>query len=134
VTVGKLGYRPAMSEVTRILGGAGNDQPERMRAAAVFAFGLLTDPGDAGANQRLLGMVTAMEEPPLVKYEAIKALVHRNYAPALETLRKVAAESGQPMVRWGAHWAADKMSGQTTPYTPPDDPWKAEPSIRDLTP
>ena len=65
--------------------------------------------------------------------EAIKALVHRNYAPALETLRKVGAESGVPMVRWGAHWAADKMSGQTTAYTPPDDPWKADPSIRDLT-
>lgn len=134
VAGGKLGEPGVLPEANRLLGVAGG-QPTELRAAATFAFGAATtDPADAATNAALLKMTANEYESGLSRYEAIKALVRRNVPGTLELVTRLSTTSTDPYARFAAHWAAERLSGQPRPYTPPTRPWVATTSISDLVP
>ena len=59
-----------------------SDNPPDVRAAALFAVGLLAEPLDQTAGQSVPDVLAEVEQPLEIKYEGIKALGHLRYAAA----------------------------------------------------
>ncbi len=134
VAVGQMKYTGAMRQVWRIINGSGQEEPENMRAAAVWALGALTPPDDKKANDVLIKIIANLQDnPAIARFEACKWLGHRHVTASADALKSLAQTDTDPLARWSAHWAYQQITGQNLPYTPPDVPWTAETSITDLT-
>jgi HEAT repeat protein len=134
VAVGQMKFTGALPQVWRIVNGSGQEEPENMRAAALWAVGTLTAPDDKRTNEALIKViVNAQDNPAVARYEACKALANRHVAAAADALKQLSSTDTDPQARYAAHQAYQQISGQTLPYTPPDLPWTAETSISDIT-
>ena len=133
----RVGYKPVLKEVPPLL------QPPTMKGpspylqgVAVWAVGVLADPEHDAADKKLCDGVVAMiqrnagpaaarlenPEDPTVLFEAMKRLGNAGYAPAAPLLKTYAANPPpwpDVRVRWMAHAACDRITGQATEYVPP---------------
>lgn len=134
VAAGKIGYKPVLKDTSRILGAGPEEQTPLERAGAVFALAELTDSSASDANDKLMSIATGETEGSAAQAEAIKGLVRRHAVTAAARLRTLGQESPRPPTRFFAHWAADQLTGETTPYSPPIASWHATTSISDRTP
>ncbi len=134
VAAGKMGYKFVLKDTSRILGAGPEEQSPLERAGAVFALAELTDPSASEVNTRLLSIAAGQTEGSAASVEAIKGLVRRNAVSSASKLRLLDEQSQRPPTKFFAHWAADHLSGQVTPWSPPISSWHANPSISDLTP
>lgn len=134
VAAGKIGYKPVLKEAMRILGAGPEEQTPMERAGAVFALAELTDSSASDVNDRLVTIAAGETEGSAAQVEAIKGLVRRRAVSAALKLRGLGEKSPRPPSRFFAHWAADELTGQTTPYSPPISLWHATTTISDLTP
>ena len=131
VAGGKLREPGVLPEARRLLAAPGG-QPAALRGAAVFALGTITDADDAEANAQLKKIAEGHGEYATARYEAIKALVRRKTPGVQEMLQRVSSTSTDPMARFAAHWAVERLTGQRRPYVPPTTRWQQETSITDL--
>jgi hypothetical protein len=134
VAAGKIGFKPVLKDASRILGAGPEEQLPLERSGAVFALAELADPSASDANDKLLSIATGNTESSGAQVEAIKGLVRRHAVSVATKFRALGEQSQRPPTRFFAHWAADQLSGQTTPYSPPIFSWRAETSISDRTP
>ncbi len=132
VASARLGHQPALA-VCKTLIDEKRRYPPDVRAAAAYAFGLLGNASDVDTCRRLLGVYRDPEEAPQVKLEAIKALGHVGFAEAAPQLQEIGRSDPDPALRWVAHWAGDRVTGDPTSFEPPKVPWTAEVSLVDLT-
>jgi HEAT repeat protein len=133
VSCGRLGYGPIVPVAMRVFPEK-MSLPSSIRAPAIWAAGAAGDAGDqrlAAALLRVFNDLSAYESED-ARFEAVKALGNLRFAPALEELRRNAKENPVPSLGWMAHQVGDRLSGESTPYTPPNAPFVAETSIKDL--
>lgn len=134
VTVGQLKFTDALPQVWRIVNGDGQIEPKNMRGAAVWALGALTSSNDPKSNEAFIGIVAGFKsDSPSAVFEASKWLGLRHVAAAADSLKIAAAQETDPLARFTAHWAYQKITDTTISYTPPNIPYTPETSIVDLT-
>ncbi|HEV2294452.1 MAG TPA: HEAT repeat domain-containing protein [Tepidisphaeraceae bacterium] len=91
----------------------------RLRAAAIWGFGILSDRADKALCDALASIVDEVLEQRPPKVEAIKALGHLRCTSAADALRRLAQSSLDPHVRWLACWAYQRVTGEPIAYAPP---------------
>lgn len=117
VAAAELGARDILAATARIIPDIENE-PAELRAAAVYAMGVLGAPGDEQLVRVLTGRLTNQMETGDVQFEAAKALGALKASSALPLLRELGGGSFDPALRYMAHRAADHIEGKTTPFVP----------------
>ena len=130
IAAAKLRHQPSLQVMVQLI-------PQRtdwsqLRAACAWGFGILGDSSDTTTCQALLSIPSDFLELQPPKLEAIKALGHVRYAPAAAMLRQMADTSPDPQLRWMAHWAYQRITGQTLDYVPPQHRFTPDLSIVEL--
>lgn len=134
IACGRLRHRPLL-ELIRVVVPQKRVYGVTIRAPAIWAAGAICGPDDTEIAAMLLSIAhdNSPFEAEAARFEAIKAIGNMGYKQALETLRRDAAESPHPKLRWISHVVADRIAGTQTPYVPVDVPVIADTSIQDLT-
>jgi HEAT repeat protein len=134
IACGQLRYKPVLESANTVI-PAKRTYSVAIRAPAIWAAGAASDADNAELASALLSV--ARDNGPFeaddARFEAIKAVGNMGYKPALDGLRRDAAESLHPRFRWMSHIVADRLAGTKTPYVPPEVTVTADTSIRDLT-
>jgi HEAT repeat protein len=129
VSGGRLGDASVLPDCIAGASGSVLTTPGELRAAGLFGVGMLGKPSDG----HMFGSVIRGEfDPPDAKMEAIKAIGNMRSHQHLGSLTLQAMLSTQ--MRWMAHWATGRITGETTPFVPETLPWRADVSITDATP
>jgi HEAT repeat protein len=133
VAVGQMKFTEALPQVWRIIDGSPQEEPANMRAASIWALGMLTPPDDAKTNQALIKIIEdSASNPPPSRFEACKALARRHAVSAADALKHVSQTDTDPLARFAAYQAYREITGQDLQYSPPHLPWTAQTSITDL--
>jgi HEAT repeat protein len=106
--------------------------PYQLRAAVIWAFGVMGDPNDTATCDRMLPMYGDLFEATEVKFEALKALGNIGYKPSAASLKGISETDFSPNLRWIAFWSHRVITGEPTEYVNPVIEWLAEVSISDL--
>jgi HEAT repeat protein len=109
-------------------------QPYKLRAAIIWAFGVMGDPTDTATCDRLLPIYHDLFESGECKFEALKALGNVGYKPAADELRSISEADPSPNFRWISYWSYRTLTGDTREYDNPVIDWMADVSINDMTP
>jgi HEAT repeat protein len=133
VALARLHHHPAMQPAVHILQTDPGECPHAMRWAAAFAIGMLGEQGGTERQaERLQRVYESMYEDLETKFEALKGLGNLGHVPAADRLKEIGETDATPELRWIAHWAYERTSGKTTPYTSPSEKREPPVSITDL--
>jgi HEAT repeat protein len=130
VAIGRIDHRPALAQIKPLIMSNGS-RSNLVRAAAVWAFGVLGEPSDDQACQLFLRFYADPYESQLVKFEGLKAMGNLRYLPALPGLESIRRSEPSNPLRWAAASAHDRITGAQTPYEPPPITWSADVSRED---
>lgn len=125
IAAAKLGYKPELTAVEPLIAQR-RSYPPSVRAASLYALGLLGDVSDADRADDILAVYDDNDEVPLVRFEALKALGHLRSKPAAARLRQILTIESDLKLRWIAHWAYDRISGTVSPFVAPVSFFSAE--------
>jgi HEAT repeat protein len=133
VSAARLRHRAALDEAVRILQTDPETCPSDLRASSAFAIGMLADPGGKAPQAgQMLELYESNFESRETKFEALKALGNLRHTPAAERLKKIAEVNPTTDLRWIAHWAYQRTTGTSVPYTPPSEVREPPVSISDV--
>ncbi len=133
VAVGQLRYAPALPHVRQLAFANAKTADPTVHVPGIWALGVLSPDASSQTAGKLLGVYKSEFEGEDAIFEAMKALGNLRAKGALDRVRKIEEESSIAKIKWAAHWAADRIAGVTTAYTPPIESWTADTSIRDLS-
>ncbi len=119
VALGHFGDARVIPDAMRLLAGDPMFTPGDSRAAAAYAIGATAPRGDGAAVNRLRSLLNSDLEGTETRAESAKGLANLHAIAAIADLRKVEQSAYAPVLAWAAHWAADRLSGETTPYHSP---------------
>jgi hypothetical protein len=132
VASGRLDFRQLFSDLPPMLQVSPEIHPPELRAAVIWAMGMLGEPRQVDAG-RLFVVYAHPFEGDESKHEAIKAMGNLRHPDAPGRLRAIVEEQASPTMKWMAHWAHDRITGQQNPYTPPTARFTADTTITDLS-
>ncbi len=131
IACGRLGEKGVLPAAHRALGGDPQKMASILRTAAAFAIGAVGTTADTGAFPAIISGGSAPFESPQTRLEVLRAIGNLQDKVNLGVTKATTITSVPE--RWMAHWAHDRITGQTTPFTPPPSMWQADVSITDLT-
>ena len=130
IACGRLGEKAVLPICHKAMAG----NPERMasilRTAAAYGIGAVGTVADTGSFPGVMGGGQAAYESPQTRIEVLRAIGN------LRDKAKLSLTGASTILgadeQWMAHWAHDRITGQTTPFTPRAITWNADVSIRDM--
>jgi hypothetical protein len=129
VAAGRLRYAGALEDAKRQVRPSPREIPAQIRAAAIWYIGVVS-PEHLDENAALvMSVYGGMEESMDSQLEALKAAGNIKAKSMEDRLKEIGTDVGEVKLRWMAHWAYERVSGQRTPYEPPQRIWKAQVSI-----
>lgn len=131
IAAGKLRIKDVLPPLVPLITQR-ESQPYELRAAIVWAFGVMGDASQTQTCDKLLPMYYDLFEAQEVKFEAIKALGNVGYKPVAPTLKDISQSDFSPNLRWMAFWSHRVLTGQDTQYVNPVLEWTADVSIVDV--
>lgn len=130
IACGRLGEKGVIPACRRALAG----NPERMasflRTAAAYGIGAVGTVADTGSFPGVFSGGGANFESPQTRTECLRSIGNlrdKKHVGLTDAATIVGVEE-----QWMAHWARDRITGQTTPFTPRPRIWQADVSIVDL--
>jgi HEAT repeat protein len=128
VSAAQLGHAPIGAKAANIIFES-STYPPNLRAAAMWAVGVVGARGEAGIVERLPALVQSPFEAEVVKIEAIKAVGNRKLAAGQVVFDVAPKVLDSAQVSAIIHWSKDRINGTVTPFTPPPPPYQAETSV-----
>ena len=130
IACGRLGDKAVIPACRKTLAG----NPERMagimRTGAAYAIGAVGTTADTGSFPGVMSGASSLFESPQTRIEVLRSIGNlRDQKHLGLTDSPISGVDEQ----WMAHWARDRITGQTTPFTPRPDMWQADVSIIDLS-
>lgn len=132
IACGRLGEKAVLSAAHRTLAGDPQRMASILRTGAAFAIGAVGTTADTGGFPGIISGGSAPFESPQTRLEVLRAIGNLRDKAHLGVTEAATITSVQE--RWMAHWAHDRITGETTPFTPPARIWQADVSITDLSP
>lgn len=131
IACGRLGEKGVLPAAHTALGGDPQKMASILRTSAAFAIGAVGTTADTGAFPGIISGGSAPFETPQTRIEVLRAIGNLRDKAHLGVTQATTITSVTE--RWMAHWAHDRITGQTTPFTPPVSTWQADVSIIDLS-
>ena len=129
IACGRLGEKRVLPACHKALAGDPKMMPSILRTGATFAIGAVGTTADTGAFAGMISGGSAPFETPPTRMEVLRAIGNLRDKANLGVTEATTISSVTE--RWMAHWAHDRITGQTTPFTPPVSTWQADVSIID---
>jgi HEAT repeat protein len=130
VSAVQLGYTPITPEVSPLILKRG-DYPSNVRAAAVWAVGILGAPDESTVFRQLHNLIEDPFEAGDVKIESVKAVGNRKSPDGKSVFGSAAAVTSSDEQLAIVHWSQDRLNGAVTPFSLPPEKFIADTSITD---
>lgn len=129
VAVGRLRYPGSMDDAKRQVRASPREIPTQIRSASIWYIGVVSPEHDDANAALAMSVYGGMEESMNSQLEALKAAGNIKAKSLEDRLKGLSTDVGEEKLRWMAHWAFERISGQKAPYVPPQRKWKAQVTI-----
>ncbi len=130
VSAVQLRFAPIVPEVTPLILKRG-DYPPNVRAAAIWAVGILGAPDESNIFRQLHNLIEDPFEAGDVKIESVKAVGNRKSLDGKSVFDSAAAVMTSDEQLAIVHWSEDRLYGSVTPFSLPVEKFIADTSITD---
>lgn len=134
VAAGRLRYKEILPTAVRLASLSPRLCPGQVRTASLWCIGVINPEHSEDQAGILMHIYAGMEEGLDSQYEALKAVGNLKLNGLADRMKQIGSTDGDTKLRWIGHWAYDRITGQTTPYEPPQRKWNASVSIEATQP